>query len=418
MTSELTHIATNLSARITFHPLDDSVRRHLSTRYWRWLELFEHDPAARLSQHPDYIFTEFSPQAVEHNPIVLCEATRGNELVALGVLVPKSMTWRQAGGFGLRKQLSGYRLAGNRFLGKGDFDLLHRLLGACEDFCQQQNAMFLLIEDLEQSDTLTEAARSIAHLGTKLFCVVDWQDHWTIEFPPTPEDYWAKFTGKARYNFRRTAKRLGHVRITKTTEPNQIAEFLDTANAISLRTWQAKQFGRRIRNGESELAMFTFLASQQALRAYLLFVEEKPVAFLIGIQFRDRFSLEEMGYDQAFAERSPGQVLFNHVLEDLMQHDRPRVFDFGGGDADYKRIYATTKSTTGTVWLVPSSWRGTIYLTLLRTCHMIARSTHALARKVGIRTLLRQWIRGKRPKFKIKSGADDSHIEPGTDGAA
>ena len=106
--------------------------------------------------------------------------------------------------------------------------------------------MFLLIEDLDHSDTLAEAARAIAHLGTKLFCLLDWQDRWTIQFPPTSEEYWSKFTGKTRYNFRRAAKRIGNARFVKVTEATQIAEFLEAAHAVSRRSWQSNQLGLRI----------------------------------------------------------------------------------------------------------------------------------------------------------------------------
>lgn len=412
---------------IRFRTLSVDEQQHLSANYWRWLDLFHRDPDARITQHPDYLFAEVT-SCDEHKqqcsfdksatplkaarPIVLCEATSGDRLIAVGVLVPKLMTTRQAGGFGWNTKFEGYRLAGNRFLGPRNGeqsvtnDLQRQLLSACATFAREQQATYLLIEDLERDDPLFAAAESLARDGFQMYCPSGIQERLTIEFPAKPEEYWQKFSSKTRSTFRRKQKKIGASRLVRITEPGQVAEFLEAAHIVSQRTWQSAQLGLRIHNNDIEAQLFTFLAMQNALRSYLLYVDEKPTAFLIGTQFQGYFSYEEVGYDRDFADRSPGLVLLLHVLDDLLKDNPPRRFDFGGGEADYKRLFATSTSESGSVWLVPPGFRSQFWLGFLRTCRLTDRLARASVRRLGLTTLLRQLIRGKRAT--LKTDGDDA----------
>lgn len=402
---------------LSFHVIDEADRQHLSPTYWRWCELFDHDPASRLPQHPDLLFAESSGE------IVLCSATRSGQVIALGILAAKSIGLRQAGGFGFQTRLHGFRLVGNRVLGADDEALTRQMLTACATYSRDHHATFLLIEDLERHDPLFAAAESLRHDGFRLFSPTGIQERLKIEFPPKPIDYWTKFSSKTRNTFKRKQKKIGTTRLVRISQPDQIPEFLEAAHTISQRTWQSEKLGLRIHNNDAELRFFTFLTTHQSLRSYLLFVDEKPAAFLIGTQHNGLFSYEEVGYDRQFSDRSPGQVLLLQVLDDLLADNPPRVFDFGGGAADYKQMFATTTSASGTLWLVPPGTWPQLCLAYLRACRFADRTARAVVKKLGATTLLRQLIRGKLAKpavgVTINNGAD-GHVEnvPHNDGGA
>ena len=372
-----------------FHVVDEADRQHLSQSYWGWCELFDRDSASRPSQHPELLFAE------ANDGVVLCSASQVGQVLALGILAPKKMSLRQAGGFGLRASVHGFRLVGNRLLGTADPALTRQMLAACATFVRDHHATFLLVEDLERNDPLFASTESLQQDGFRLFSPTGIQERLKIEFPPNPNDYWAKFSSKTRNTFKRKQKKIGATRLVRISEPTQIAEFLETAHTISQRTWQSEKLGLRIHNNDAELRFFTTLATQQSLRSYLLFVDDKPAAFLIGTQHKGHFNYEEVGYDRDFADRSPGQVLLVQVLEDLLSDNPPRVFDFGGGAADYKQLFATTASTSGSIWLVPPGVRPQLCLAYLRACRSLDRVARDIAKRIGATTLLRQLIRGK-----------------------
>lgn len=409
-----TSAGAGVPIQVAFHWLDEADRQHVSPQYWQWCELFERDPTARVAQHPDHLFAELGATTIADDRLddrassaaVLCRAVAGTQPVALGVLVPKRLSLRQAGGFVPNISLSGYRLAGNRFLGNADEALTRQMLAACANFSAEQKTTFLLIEDLERHDPLFAAAESLTELGFRVFSPTGLQERLKIEFPANPADYWAKFSSKTRNTFKRKQKKIGTTRLERVTHPDQVAEFLATAHAISRRTWQSEKLGLRIHNNHAELRLFTVLAMHGWLRSYLLFVDGQPAAFLIGTQHLGLFSYEEVGYDRDLADRSPGQVLLLQVLDDLCRHDPPRVFDFGGGAADYKQLFATTSSTSGNVWLVAPGLRSQACLTYLRGCRWLDRTARAVIQKIGATTLLRQWIRGKYAWTSARRAAD------------
>ena len=393
---------------LSFHVIEVADRQHLSQIYWRWSELFERDPASRLSQHPDLLFAESNAE------VVLCLARQAGQVVALGILAAKSIRMRQAGGFGFKTRLHGLRLVGNRMLGTADELLTKQLLAACATYAREHHAMFLMIEDLERHDPLFAAAESLRQDGFGLFSPTGIQERLKIEFPTPPTDYWTKFSSKTRNTFRRKQKKIGATSLVRISQPVQVPEFLEAAHTISKRTWQSEKLGLRIQNNEQELHFFVELAMRQSLRSYLLFVDNKPAAFLIGTQHNGLFSYEEVGYDREFADRSPGQVLLLQVLDDLLGDNPPRVFDFGGGAADYKQLFATTTSASGTLWLVPPGVRPQLCLAYLRACRFVDRTARAVAKKLGATTLLRQLIRGKLAKsavVAVPDKASDGHVE-------
>ncbi len=146
-TTEVT-LPPQASVTIEFQMFEDADQQHLSALYWSWRELFERDSAARITQHPDFVLTELAGSTNERR-IVLCKATQGEQLVGLGILVPKNMTTQQAGGRGLAMNFHGLRLAGNRFLGQLDSATQSLLLRACVESLSERHSLYLLIEDLE-----------------------------------------------------------------------------------------------------------------------------------------------------------------------------------------------------------------------------------------------------------------------------
>ena len=109
-------------------------------------------------------------------------------------------------------------------------------------------------------------------------------------------------------------------------------------------------------------------------------------------------------------------MLLLQVLEDVLQDNPPRVFDFGGGAADYKQLFATTTSTSGNVWLVPPGFRPQFSLAYLQACRACDRVARTIAKKLGATTLLRQLIRGKHAAASASRVTNSAETAATTDG--
>lgn len=68
--------------------------------------------------------------------------------------------------------------------------------------------------------------------------------------------------------------------------------------------------------------------------------EERPVAFHFGFNYRGNFFYYIPSYDVALAKHSPGQVLLRQLIL-RAQEENAHTFDFGLGDEEYKKRFAT-----------------------------------------------------------------------------
>jgi CelD/BcsL family acetyltransferase involved in cellulose biosynthesis len=104
------------------------------------------------------------------------------------------------------------------------------------------------------------------------------------------------------------------------------------------------------------------------LRAFVLYLGDKPVAFWIGKLYQNSFCSDSMGYDPAFGKHSPGIFLIMHVVEYFCgekSEDRARQIDFGFGDAQYKTVLANEEWQESSIYIFAPSVKG-IGINLLR----------------------------------------------------
>src|SRR5439155_10462813 len=133
---------------------------------------------------------------------------------------------------------------------------------------------------------------------------------------------------------------------------------------------------------------YEFLASQGALRAYVLEQNERPLAFEVGVQWKGCFVLEETAYDSAYAPQSPGTVLLFRILQDLVARDTPRLVDFGFGDGEYNRLFANQQTVSGSVLLLPRRLRPMLAVWVERFRRSMSRGFRAASSGLRISSRL------------------------------
>jgi CelD/BcsL family acetyltransferase involved in cellulose biosynthesis len=170
--------------------------------------------------------------------------------------------------------------------------------------------------------------------------------------------YMASLNANTRAALRRNARRIlkdGRGEFLKITQPQQVASFLDQLDEVYRKSWQAKVVGYYPRNAEPERRHLEELAARGWLRAYLLRRDQQPVAYELAYQYGGVVYGTECGFDPEAAALGPGMVLIHLMIEDLFQTDRPRLVDFGFGDAAYKRSFANSGYEAGYLHMAFSS---------------------------------------------------------------
>ena len=112
-----------------------------------------------------------------------------------------------------------------------------------------------------------------------------------------------------------------------------------------------------------------FEAERGWLRAYVLYLSDRPCAFWVGRLYRNAFHSEFMGYDPCYSRYSPGMFLIMRVLEDLCGgngSEKIEEVDFGLGDAQYKEVLGNREWLDTSLYLFGPNLKG-IGLSFLRT---------------------------------------------------
>ena len=78
----------------------------------------------------------------------------------------------------------------------------------------------------------------------------------------------------------------------------------------------------------------------------------------MGFQYGNVYHFLETGYVQAWSEFTPGIVLLHLLFQECFRVDPPQLFNFGVGDAGYKRSFSNLELTGVAVLLLPPNrWR-------------------------------------------------------------
>ena len=158
------------------------------------------------------------------------------------------------------------------------------------------------------------------------------------------DDYLGSFSTKSRSGLKRKRRKLeersgGRLDIRMYSHADEAAPFHAAARAISALTYQEKLLDAGLPEGALE-EMRT-LAQRDAVRAWLLFIDDRPVSYLYAPARGDCLLYAYLGYDPAFADLSPGTVLQLEAMRMLTEERRFRWFDFTEGDGQHKRQFAT-----------------------------------------------------------------------------
>jgi CelD/BcsL family acetyltransferase involved in cellulose biosynthesis len=156
--------------------------------------------------------------------------------------------------------------------------------------------------------------------------------------------YLATFSAKSRSGLKRKARKLeersgGALDVRCYRSPAEVATFYAAARALSALTYQERLLDAGLPEGA--LPQMRELAGEDQLRAFLLFVDGRPISYLYAPADRDTLRYAYLGYDPAFADLSPGTVLQLEAMRMLMAEARFRWFDFTEGDGQHKRQFAT-----------------------------------------------------------------------------
>jgi hypothetical protein len=222
------------------------------------------------------------------------------------------------------------------------------------------------------------------------------QTHRSMTLPRSVEDFYQGLSKKVRKNQKWQAKRLiqehaGNVRIRCFREHGELELMIREVEEVARKTYH-RALGVGFVASPDMRARLHLQAQDGSLRAYLLYVVDRPWAFWMGTLYHGTFHSNFMGYDPDCARYSPGMFLIMKVIEgfcDPNACDKVKEIDFGLGDAQYKEVLGNAEWREAVVHIFAPSLKG-VGLSLLRTPAIVIDK---LAKALMERTKLLQRVK-------------------------
>ena len=169
--------------------------------------------------------------------------------------------------------------------------------------------------------------------------------------------------------------------------------FYALASTVSGKTYQRRLLDVGLPETAAFEAQLLARAGQNRMRGYLLFHRDTPVAYGYCIVTGDCLRFQYIGYDPAYRHWSAGNVLIAEALRSAIGESRFAIIDFGSGEAQYKRSFATGSRRCATVFLFRPTARRLLTLAAHRTCIALSDICAGIADRLGLKERLKRRFR-------------------------
>jgi CelD/BcsL family acetyltransferase involved in cellulose biosynthesis len=279
------------------------------------------------------------PEAVRPHVVLL---ERDSEPVALAaariedVRLPAKIGYRTI----VAPRLRTLTLVPGGLLGDTSEPVARRVLAELRRALADGDADVLRLRTLEVDSPLHRLARTVPPRLLREH-VARPSVRWTVAIPDSFDEFLRARSKSMRSNIRYYGKRLeteyGDRLELRTFHDGSELERLyrDTAK-VAPKTYQ-HALGSSFAEDPLRRALTELSVRRGWLRAYLLYIDEQPVAFWYGTAYRGVVHTGFTGYDPAYRDLSIGTYVLAKLIEEACEDPEITLLDHGFGDADYKR---------------------------------------------------------------------------------
>ena len=217
-----------------------------------------------------------------------------------------------------------------------------------------------------------------------------------IELPDSFDDYLASLGKSTRRDLRRCEKRPQKtagttLRIARYTASDDVEPFLDTAVALSKKTYQWKDLGLGLRDRTSLARQLRVAAEHGWMLCYILFRNEEAIAYQLGYSYGDCYFTHDTGFDPDWADLRPGTSMDLTILRDQIErYPDIRWGDFLYGDSFKKQRLSNSARLERNFYLLPRTPWGLGVYASLRSASFVSEEAGKFLDRLGLKETLRR----------------------------
>lgn len=217
----------------------------------------------------------------------------------------------------------------------------------------------------------------------------------TIDF----DDYKSKFSAKTKSGINRKINKLsrevGDVGIQQYSTPDQICEFFQMARPISAVSYQERLLDCGLPTGQNFVKSSIKAATQDKLRAYILFINNTPVSYLYCPVENKVIQYAYLGYIPEYAKFSPGTILQWLATEKLFSEKKFIAFDFTEGDSEHKKFFSTHQVPCSIELVLKLGLKSRLIIVIHQFFCLVSDMLVQALRRLGLKSIIKKWLRKK-----------------------
>ena len=196
----------------------------------------------------------------------------------------------------------------------------------------------------------------------------------TIRFPEDAAAYLAERSKRHRQDMRRAQRKIDQaggrrLRIYDALEPDEVEPLLRAGFEIEDRGWKGRAGTAVLRSPvlwEHYLRQARLLAASQQLCLVFLEHAGQSIAFEYSCLAKGHYFTPKVGYDEEFAQFSPGQLLCHDLYHQMAESTDSPVVDLIGPLTHAERQWNTDEYQLETVMVAVRPVRGRVLSAILR----------------------------------------------------
>jgi len=250
----------------------------------------------------------------------------------------------------------------------------------------------------------------LARIERALRYVPSQYPHYYTALSGTFEAYLLKFSAKTRSTLRRKVKRfleLGdgcYMREYKRAE--EMGEFYRLARQVSARTYQEKLLDRGLPVDPHFRNDLIRRAEVDAVRSYLLFLWNKPIAYLCCPVVNRILIYDYVGHDPCHAHLSPGTVLQLLAFKSLFHEQAFTAFDFMQGQGEHKKFFGTHQLSCADLFYFSCTLSSRSWIALHVALDQVSTVIGRLLQRLGLKTKVKKLVRRMHPTHNYSAAAE------------
>jgi hypothetical protein len=138
-------------------------------------------------------------------------------------------------------------------------------------------------------------------------------------------------------------------------------------------------------------------------RAYIMYLDQKPSAYMMGMKYNHTFFPQATGYDPGYNHYSPGTLIIMEMFKRLFDEGDIQAVDFGFGDAFYKHNFCEDHWQESPVFIYAPTLKGGLLNAIKSLLNIISGFTADVLKKFNLTDKVKKIWRDKLADDKSNS---------------